>query len=176
MIINKEAENGERKKPMVKPAKTIIVLSVLLLLFSCASSNGPLFVHEPILPDSEPCLYIYRPDSTYLQAAKWEFLVDNDKLVTLTNGTYAKIPLSPGRHEIVSGMSQKVGQRPLLITMEAVKGKNVYVKYEIQLRGSVLINLIDSPQFDNRLYEVEESQALADLKELHLTAESMRSR
>ena len=160
----------------MKSAKATILYLFLLLSLSCASGRGPLFVHEPSLPDSDPCLYIYRPDSTYLRAAKWEFVVDNDKVVTLTNGTYAKIPLSAGSHEIVSGMSQKIGQRSLLITIEAVKGKNVYVKYEIQPQGNVLTSLIDKPKFDNRLYEVEESQALADLKELHLTAESIRSR
>jgi hypothetical protein len=155
--------------------KIAILLFFLSTLLSCASSSGPLFVHEPILADSDPCLIIYRPDSTYLRGAKWEFLVDKDNYVTLTNGTYAKIPIAPGRHEVVSGMSKEIGQPPLLITIEAVKGKNVYVKYEIQMASNLMMSLIDKPKFNNRLYEVEESQALTDLKDLHLTTASGRS-
>jgi hypothetical protein len=155
--------------------KLAISILFILSLLSCASSNGPLFVHEPTLIDSDPCLYIYRPDSTYLQAAKWEFLIDKTNYVTLTNGTYAKIPIAPGRHEVVSGMSNKIGQPPLRITMEAVKGKNVYVKYEIQMESNVVMSLIDKPKFNNKLSEVEESQALLDLKNLRLTTVSGRS-
>ena len=152
-------------------------IPIFLLLFSlvaCVSSSGPIFVQEAILPDSSPCIYLYRPDSVYLQASKWEFLIDESQSVTLTNGTYAKIPVTQGRHEIVSGMSQKIDQPPQLIFVEAVKGKNIYVKYEIKTQGNVLMSLIDKPRFNNRLYEVEEGQALLDLKELHLTTTSGR--
>jgi hypothetical protein len=152
--------------------KLAIFILFILSLLSCASSNGPLFIHKPTLIDSDPCLYIYRPDSTYLQAAKWEFLIDKDNYVTLTNGTYAKLPILPVRHEVVSGMSKKIGQAPLRITIEAVKGKNVYVKYEIQMENNVVTSLIDKPKFNNRLSEVEESQALLDLKNLRLTTAS----
>jgi hypothetical protein len=152
------------------------ILLLLLSLSACATGNGPLFVQEAMLPDSAAYLYLYRPDSAYLQAAKWEFVIDKTRSITLTNGTYAKIPITPGKHEIVSGMSQRIGQPPLLTSVEAAKGKNVYVKYEIQAQGGVLMSLIDKPQFNNRLYEVEESQALLELKELHLTTASERTR
>ena len=156
--------------------KIAISLFFLLSLLSCNRSTGPLFVHEQIPTESDPNLFIYRPESNYLKAAKWEFLIDNDKVVTLTNGTYAKISIAPGKHEIVSGMSQKVGQLPLSISIDAAEGKNVYVKYEIKMQRSILMSLIDKPKFDNRLSEVEEIQALIDLKELCLTTVSDRSR
>jgi hypothetical protein len=162
---------------MTGRVKTAISIFLLLFpLFACAVGNGPLFVKEAMPADSDPCIYLYRPDSVYLQAAKWEFVIDKTRSITLANGAYARIPITPGKHEIVSGMSQRIGQRPLLISVEAAKGRSIYVKYEVQTQGSVLTALIDKPRFDNRLCEVEESQALLDLKELHLTTAAERTR
>ena len=65
----------------MKVIRTVMLLMFILPLFSCVS--GPLFVHEPPLADSDPCLYIYRPESPYLKDTKWEFLIDKEKQVML---------------------------------------------------------------------------------------------
>jgi hypothetical protein len=153
----------------MKVIRTVMLLMFLLPLFSCVS--GPLFVHEPPLADSDPCLYIYRPESLYLKDTKWEFLIDKEKHVMLENGTYAKIQLTPGTHEIISGKSHGIDQLPMMIMVDSVKGKNVYVKYEIKFAGSPLLNIIDRPKFNNRFREIDETRALKDLKDLHLSTE-----
>jgi hypothetical protein len=154
----------------MKFIRTAILLIFILPLFSCAV-NGPLFVHEPVLADADPCLYIYRPESLYLKDSKWEFLIDKEKHVLLENGTYAKIQLTPGTHEIISGKLQGINQLPIMIMVDTVKGRNVYVKYEIKFAGSPLMNIIDRPKFNNRLHEMDETRALKDLKNLHLCTE-----
>ena len=58
-----------------------------------------------------------------------------------------------------------------MIMVDAVKGKNVYVKYEIKFAGSPLLNIIDRPKFNNRFREMDETRALKDLKDLHLSTE-----
>lgn len=151
----------------MKFIRTAMLLIFLLPLFSCAGS-GPLFVHEPVLADADPSLYIYRPESLYLKDSKWEFLIDKEKHVLLENGTYAKIQLTPGTHEIISGKLQGINQMPIMIMVDAIKGRNVYVKYEIKFAGSPLRNIIDKPKFNNRLHEMDETRALKDLKDLHL--------
>ena len=146
-----------------------LFLLTMLLLSSCTTTSGPLFMQEPILLDADPNLYLYRQTSALLAGSKWEFLIDKDIVVNLSNGTYVKVPIKPGKHEIMAPGDANIDQPPLIIQFEATKGKNAYVKYEMKTKHGVFVAIfIDRPKFNNLLYEVDEGQALAELKELHL--------
>jgi hypothetical protein len=136
---------------------------------SCSTARGPLFMQELVSSDADPNLYIYRSSSAIMIGAKWEFAIDRDVVVNLSNGTYAKLPIKPGKHEIIAANAEDVAQPPLIIEFEATKGKNTYIKYEMKSKRGFLMDLIDRPILKNLFIEVEEGQALAELKELRLT-------
>jgi hypothetical protein len=151
------------------PLSKLILLFAVTLIAACTTASGPLFVQEPISPDSDPYLYIYRPSSSLQYAAKWEFAIDSDIVVNLSNGTYVKVPIKPGRHEVLSGGSRSTDQPPLIISFDAVKGKNTYIKYEMRTKHGYLKSVLDRPKFDNLFSEVAEGQALTELKEIRET-------
>ena len=150
-------------------SKLFLFIMIVILFTSCSTAKGPLFVQETISADADPTLYIYRPSSSLLYVAKWEFVIDEDIVANLSNGTYAKLPIKPGKHEIISAGSPNIEQPPLRICFEAVKGKNTYIKYEMRTKHGYIMSLLDRPKFNNILSEVEEGQALAELKEIHAT-------
>lgn len=148
----------------------ILFSIIFLLLLSCAS--GPKFIQEPIPLEADPNLYLYRQSNIFVAAFdKWLFFIDGSTAVGLANGTYVKIPIKPGNHEVMAAGTSVTRQRPLKINFVADKGKNIYVKYEIDTKYGVLLGLLLGPEFDNYLLEVDENQALVDLKELRLTSE-----
>ena len=154
---------------MRKHLTSKLFLLSILLISACATASGPLFIQEPILSEADPNLYLYRPSSGLMRYAKWEFSIDKDVVVNLSNGTYVRVPIKPGKHEVLAAGDANVDQPPLLIQFEATKGKNNYIKYEMQTKHGVLMGLIDRPQFNNLFNEVEESKALVDLKETRQT-------
>jgi len=154
---------------MIKHLTKLLFLMAALSISTCTTASGPLFMQEPILLDADPNLYLYRPSSELMRYAKWEFAIDKDIVVNLSNGTYVKVPIKPGKHEILAAGYANVDQPPLIIQFEATKGKNNYIKYEMKTKHGVLMGLLDRPKFNNLFSEVAESQALVDLKEARLT-------
>jgi hypothetical protein len=150
-----------------------IIIVFIFTLASCATSKGPFFTYDPLPENSDPFLYIYRPKSNYLQYAKWEFGVDDKTVITLTNGSYAKISVKPGKHDLISGGNREISQPPIKITIECKKGKNSFVKYEF--KTSLIKSLLDRPKFNNLFYEVAENVAIPELKETRLTTIPLES-
>jgi len=154
----------------ISPSKLLLFVIVWILIISCSTVTGPPFTQEPISADADPNLYLYRPSSWLMSGADWEFVIDKDVIVNLSNGTYVKLPIKPGTHEIISAPAKSVDQPWLKFEFEAVKGKNSYVKYEMQTKHGVFFSIfIARPIFNNRLYELDEVQAVAELNELRLT-------
>jgi hypothetical protein len=148
-------------------SKLYILACMTLILCSCATGDGPLFSPSAIGSAAGPQLFIYRQKSVYQHWTKFEFLIDRRMVITLGDGNYAQIRLTPGTHEIIAGGLDYLEQPPIRLCIEMVKGKNMYVRYG--MHTNLLISLLDRPKINNRFEVVEESVALTELIEMRLT-------
>lgn len=151
---------------------SIIHISILsFLIFSCASS-GPIFHQVNIDNNSDPLIYIYRPNTACLMSAKQQFLIA-DNLITLKNNEYAWVSVSPGTHKIISGEFKNLNVPPLITEINTVRGKSYYIKYDISCNSKFLL---DSPKFKFHLTEVNETVALDELSKSYLTKIQIQKR
>ncbi len=142
-----------------------LLASVISFLFMSCASTGPNFQRVIIEHDSNPVIYVYRPNTICFIGAREQFLVD-DTLITLKNNEYAWVSVSPGTHKIISGEFKSPNVPPLTTEINTVSGKSYYVKYDISCDSNFLL---DRPTFKFHLYEVNEPIALDELTKSHLT-------
>ena len=147
----------------------IFVMSLLIL--SCAST-GPMFQQVNIDDNSNPIIYIYRPNTVCLISAKQQFLVD-DNLITLRNNEYAWVSVNTGSHKIISGEFKNLNVPPLITEIYTERGKSYYIKYDISCDSKFLL---DNPKFKFTLTEVKEAIAIDELINSHHTTLSIQKR
>ena len=148
-----------------------LVVTISFLYQSCASS-GPAFQSVIIDHETNPVIYIYRPNSVCLMSAKQQFLID-DNLITLRNNEYSFVSVKQGSHKVISGEFKNLHIPPLITEINTVRGKSYYIKYDISCDSKYLL---DSPKFNIHLAEVNETMALEELSQTHLTNIQMQKR
>jgi hypothetical protein len=162
---------------------------VALALSACAAS-GPMFTEVAKPSDETSGIYIYRLSRFYASGAVPPIYLDGEELGELKNGGYLFAEVTPGPHVLQIGVEGNTAwwSAPVMqFEFESVAGENRYFEFVQQSDGltfpdkkrvmisqdvhgdSAVGGIIVSSSVTVRLLEVEETAALQDMKETHLS-------
>lgn len=82
----------------------MVLLTVELLLSSCATTNSKIAFHEEQFQEKdESIIYIYRRKSVVGAAVRWVVRLDNTNVAMLSQNAYVALHTPPGPHTITIG-------------------------------------------------------------------------
>jgi hypothetical protein len=141
----------------------ILTLAAGLALFSYDRTEGPVFSGLSTVAPEAAHVYLYRRGALAAYAQGFDVIVDGKIHGNLSNASYLRLSLAPGRHllQVAPGLRAAV----INVEMEAQPGKNLSFEFVFPT------GLEMQPLFDDALIAYrEEHEAMSALPKLRETA------
>lgn len=105
----------------------LLTLAAALAVFSCDRADGPAFPGLSAVASDAAHLYLYRRGALAAYAQGFDVIVDGKIRGQLSNASYLRLPLTPGRHLL----QVAPGGRAFVINteIEAQPGKSMFYEF-----------------------------------------------
>lgn len=137
----------------------LLILAASLAIFSCDRTDGPAFPGLSAVAPEKAHVYLYRRGALAAYAQGFDVLVDGKILGKLSNASYLRLSLTPGRHvlQVAPGLRAAV----IDVEIQAQPGKNMFFEFVFPT------GLDMQPLFDDALIAYrEEREAMLTLPKL----------
>ena len=136
-----------------------MTLAAGLAVFSCDRAEGPVFPGLPAVAPETAQLYLYRRGAMAAYAQGFDVIVDGKIRGQLSNASYLRLSLTPGRHlvQVAPGLRASVTN----VEIEAQPGKNMFFEFVFST-GLDMQPLFEDALIANR----EEREAMLTLPKL----------
>lgn len=138
---------------------SILTLAAGLAVFSCDRTEGPAFPGLSAVAPEKTHVYLYRRGALAAYAQGFNVIVDGKIRGQLSNASYLRLSLTPGRHllQVAPGLRASV----INVEIEAQSGENMFFEFVFST------GLDMQPLFDDALIAYrEEREAMSTLPKL----------
>jgi len=140
----------------------ILTLAASLAVLSCDRTEGPVFSGLSAVAPGKAHVYLYRRDALAAYAQGFDVIVDGKTHGQLSNASYMRLTLTPGRHRLQVAPGSRAGM--INAEIEAQPEKNMFFEFVFPT------GLDMQPLFDDALI------AYRDEREAMLTLPKLREK
>jgi hypothetical protein len=110
----------------MKKGKTLLLISVALLVASLSAADGPKFTEEPGIPEGKALIYIYFPKSYYPTRVVATVMANQEPVTTLKKGCYFPYIVAPGSIDFWATQSSEPSVQHITHVMLDVEADREY--------------------------------------------------
>lgn len=110
----------------MKKGKTLLLLSVALLVATLSAADGPKFTEEPGIPEGKALIYMYFPKSYYPTRVVATVMANQEPVTTLEKGCYFPYIVAPGSIDFWATQSSEPSVKYITHVMLDVEADREY--------------------------------------------------